>query len=1191
LSSINVKLKLAGLQTNANSLGSVPEGALVVASNIVIDKDDVVESRRGFKLYGNEVADPIQQLLNYKDIVIRHYSNTLDYDSLVTPGTFTQYQELVWRYAASITRVLDTATFTSIKPHGLTSGDDVLISGANEPEYNGTFTVVVLSPTVFTYEVSGSPATPATGTPVVETKTAYVAPVDASNKVRGIEAVNSNFYFTSSVGVRRLSAVNGYIVNAGASKALDISLASVASTSSYVLPQNSQLGYRVVWNTRDSNNNLFQGSPSTRNTIGLRVSDLLIPDFNTFLTKLDAAATANGGTDPFKLSETNYASLLTIPSTSTALDINTQLKALASKLELDMNYTSGGTVGFTAPRYGRSASITAISVAASATVTSNAHGLTNGSVVVITGSNSVPSIDGEYAVSNVTPNTFDIAITTTGAGSTGTWTSGIARNYPTPTTDAAVDYIDQQAFFDEIVDALLGEPLIKIDAAGQNAGAFENSTQGKNVEITISVPEDVTPTDFYQVYRTSASAGADVDPGDDCGLVYEGNPTAAEIIAGTITVLDETTDDFRGADLYTNPRQEGILQANEPPPWAKDITIFKNIMFYANTKTLQKKQLSLFGTAGLIGTTITIAGTVYTFAASENASIGQVGVDLSGTPGQNADATARSLVKVINRYPANTSVYAYYISGTDDVPGQMLIEARTLDTPQFSIQESNASVGDNNFTPSIGTTATTSDNETTKNRIYYSKQNQFEAVPLTNYFNVGSGDKEIIRVVPLRDSLFILKEDGVYRITGNTPSSLNLALFDNTTEIKGPETIAVGNNQIHAFSSQGVISISDTGISIISRAVENSLIPIVAYSNLASTAFAVFYQTDRKYILFLPQRATDTTATIAWVYNNVTNAWVTWDMAKRCGIVNTYDDKLYFGAADVASVEIERKTYTREDHADREIAVTVSSYDPETATVDIGNVLNYKVGDVLVQTQTHLNGKTGTITSVDLAGNITSDNTLFEGDYIQITGSNTTPSIDGLWQALDVTPTGFRIDTTLTGTGNAGTWTSGLMTYHTFEVENKIIEVDFENNLIRVNSVYPYEPGPAVVYKAFETEIVWAPEHAGNIGAIKQFSEATLRFRRSRITTPIIGFNSEMQRGVEEVELIGPGLGNWGYYPWGGVPWGGLSEQRGFRTYVPLGKQRCSILNCRFRHNIAREDWQLEGLTLVVQMNSQRINR
>ncbi len=65
----------------------------------------------------------------------------------------------------SITRSGTTATVT-IANHGYVTGDVIRISGATQAAYNGNFTITVPvgSTNTFTYTVSGSPATPATGT-------------------------------------------------------------------------------------------------------------------------------------------------------------------------------------------------------------------------------------------------------------------------------------------------------------------------------------------------------------------------------------------------------------------------------------------------------------------------------------------------------------------------------------------------------------------------------------------------------------------------------------------------------------------------------------------------------------------------------------------------------------------------------------------------------------------------------------------------------------------------------------------------------------------------------------------------------------------------------------------------------------------------------------------------------------------
>lgn len=71
-----------------------------------------------------------------------------------SPGTVT-----------SITRSGSTATLTFSADHGLTSkGHRLTIAGANEAEYNGTYNITVVNTTQISYTVSGTPATPATGT-------------------------------------------------------------------------------------------------------------------------------------------------------------------------------------------------------------------------------------------------------------------------------------------------------------------------------------------------------------------------------------------------------------------------------------------------------------------------------------------------------------------------------------------------------------------------------------------------------------------------------------------------------------------------------------------------------------------------------------------------------------------------------------------------------------------------------------------------------------------------------------------------------------------------------------------------------------------------------------------------------------------------------------------------------------------
>ncbi len=63
---------------------------------------------------------------------------------------------------AGITRVGTTATVT-LAGHGFVNGETILISGANESAYNGSFVISNVTPNTFSYTVSGTPSTPASG--------------------------------------------------------------------------------------------------------------------------------------------------------------------------------------------------------------------------------------------------------------------------------------------------------------------------------------------------------------------------------------------------------------------------------------------------------------------------------------------------------------------------------------------------------------------------------------------------------------------------------------------------------------------------------------------------------------------------------------------------------------------------------------------------------------------------------------------------------------------------------------------------------------------------------------------------------------------------------------------------------------------------------------------------------------------
>lgn len=478
-----------------------------------------------------------------------------------------------------------------------------------------------------------------------------------------------------------------------------------------------------------------------------------------------------------------------------------------------------------------------------------------------------------------------------------------------------------------------------LGAPSQRIVVINTTGSDQNVSLTFTLPAGLTTSWIYQIYRSPISAGVDVEPNDECALVFTGNPTSGELTAGTVTYLDSVPDSLKGAFIYTASSQEGIAQSNYQPPIATDVTTFKGFTFAANTVSQQAALLTLVsvGAPGLqLADTVTIDGVVYTAAAAENIAAGEFELFTGGTPSQNITNTANSLVRVINRYASNTTVYAYYSSGYADLPGRITIRERGIGGGTFNSDSSRAGA----FVPDIGTTTLVSTNESAPNKVAISKHLQPEAFPLAQSLRIGSADKSILRIIALRDYILIFKQDGIFQITGDDISSFEPQLLDSTTILRGIETAVSLNNKVYCFSYQTVVSVTvNEGVVLKSRPIQQELLILSSslFPNFDTASYGIAYESENQYILGTVTSPMDTTATQFYVYNYLTDTWTNWEFpnTQGTGFVNPTDNKLYFGSSDTMSkfVYQERKTYTNFDYADTAYAINIVSFTGTTLTV------------------------------------------------------------------------------------------------------------------------------------------------------------------------------------------------------------------------------------------------------------------
>jgi hypothetical protein len=461
---------------------------------------------------------------------------------------------------------------------------------------------------------------------------------------------------------------------------------------------------------------------------------------------------------------------------------------------------------------------------------------------------------------------------------------------------------------------------------------------GALVNLTFVVPFQIStdPQQWtYNVYRSNVSSSLTTSPDDNLQLVYTGTPTPAQLTSRVITITDSSPDSVKGETLYTST--EGIAQSNYPPPFSVDIALFKGHTWYANCSSSQVFFLTLISGSNMVnGNTITftrLGGPSFTLTAgaAENIATGTFFNQTAAVPSVNIATTAQSIVNVLNLYPANTFLDGFYTSNFEETPGRMVFKDRVLNTPSFSVVSSNTGLLFNPALPAAGSTINnTSTNSDQPNAVYYSKLQTPEAVPIPNFYLVGSSSSPIVRILSLQDTLFIMKTEGLFKITGNSPANFTVSPIDFQMLPAAINSAVVLNNQVYAFVDQGIVRISDSGsVELISTPIQFDLLKLNTpnYPGFKGATYAVSYPPDHKYILFTVNDIADITSTIAYVYNYITDSWTTWDLALSAGFMRRSDEVLYFGTENTTQSEIyvERKNFTLDDYSDLDFPVVIES--------------------------------------------------------------------------------------------------------------------------------------------------------------------------------------------------------------------------------------------------------------------------
>lgn len=131
------------------------------------------------------VSGTVNVTINVKDAITgSNIQNARVFIQAIAGGPFP------YNASVSITRSGSTATVTHTL-HGLTTNDKIVIKGADQQEYNGVHDITVTGTNSYTFTVTGTPTTPATGT-ILASFTILYGLTDASGNITMSRVFPSN---------------------------------------------------------------------------------------------------------------------------------------------------------------------------------------------------------------------------------------------------------------------------------------------------------------------------------------------------------------------------------------------------------------------------------------------------------------------------------------------------------------------------------------------------------------------------------------------------------------------------------------------------------------------------------------------------------------------------------------------------------------------------------------------------------------------------------------------------------------------------------------------------------------------------------------------------------------------------------------------------------------------------------------
>jgi hypothetical protein len=542
--------------------------------------------------------------------------------------------------------------------------------------------------------------------------------------------------------------------------------------------------------------------------------------------------------------------------------------------------------------------------------------------------------------------------------------------------------------------------LVEVVSIPNGLQVFANTTGvavGVQLRINVSQLIDWDEVELYRTRNFPTSVTVD----DEMQLVATIDKAAFGTV-GFVYYIDyvDGVASVNGKVLYTSPSRGGTDQQNNRPPAAALTVLFRGSLFFANIRSPRRIVESFTfqgGTSGTISTaagigrrsytgTQTITSNVLTALSSTTGlekgmrvlidgtyrtitAIAGATATFSGAAASATNTTARvfhdaiaidgtwyelGLIGYVRPMPIFINYGLVSVIVSEQTPPEgghqytYIFETLLRDATAHTIQATHGS----EYSPPLPNYDGTPEplvQDTWPGAVAWSKPDAPEHVRPIDYEFVGDQNRAILGAIATRDALLLLKEDGVFRVTGAN-GDWRFDPIDPTAICVLPSSARSVRGRAMFLGDRGVVSIGEGGdTELVSAAVNDLLKPVVdqLVANWLSTGFYELPGMAGAAVSSVFERESEYTlargSTVPpLVYNDITQAWTSLAYYGHANEAYAYKALFNFGRSGncVLSLGVSYfKTLLSTDAGadylrnDRATAVTVNSYAAPNATL------------------------------------------------------------------------------------------------------------------------------------------------------------------------------------------------------------------------------------------------------------------